>query len=106
MQKQLFMAPSRKEPIYIQSINEPLESSKEILQRLFSMRSFTEQEIVNLVLFLEVELHEGNRPEVNFWMESLDLWSLPPELSKSTGDVGISLVLTDGVSTSVVNTLL
>ena len=106
MQKQQSMELKNKELTFTPSIEMFLESLQEILQKLFSMRSFTEQEILNLVTFLEEELKEAERQEISSYLESAVLWNLPPGLSRYTEDVGISLVLTAGNSTSVLSTLL
>jgi len=106
MLKQQSMELKNKELTFTPSIEMLLESLQEILQRLFSMRSFTEQETLNLVTFLEEELRGAERQETNSYLESAVLWNLPPGLSRYTEDVGISLVLTVGNSTSVLSTLL
>ena len=90
----------------ILSICEHLESTQEILLKLFSTHLFTEQETLNLVQFLVEERRKVESPELNFWLESMVLWSLPIELSRYSEGVGISLVWTDGSSTLEANTLL
>jgi len=106
MLKQQSMELKNKELTFTPSIEMLLESLQEILQKLFSMRSFTEQEILNLVTFLEEELKEAEKQEISSYLESAVLWNLPPGLSRYIEDVGISLVLTAGNSTSVLSTLL
>ena len=106
MQKQQSVGLKKLELTYILSICEHLESTQEMLLRLFSTHSFTEQETLNLVQFLVEERRRVEIPELVFWLESMVLWSLPTELSRYSEGVGISLVWTDGNSTLEASTLL
>ena len=106
MRKLQLMELKTREQTLIQSIEMHLESNQEILQRLFFMHSFTGQETLNLVVFLEEVLRKENRLGRTSYLESVVLWTLPTELSRYTEGVGISLVWTDGNYTYDQNTLL
>ena len=106
MQKQQLMELRTVEQIFTPSIEMRLELIQEILQKLSSMHSFTGQEMLNLVAFLEGVLRKERRLERTSYLESAVLWILPIELSRYTEDVGISLVWTEGNYTFDQNMLL